>query len=67
MTTAEAKIRPTRVEHRLGEIDDDGNRDSHFRYHRYVCACGKAGPWRPSEALARGDHAVHVWDVEEPA
>lgn len=55
----------TRAAHRLGEVDDDGHHDRWFRHHRYVCACGKAGPWRPSAQLARGDHAVHVLDTSE--
>ena len=49
-------------EHALGEIDDDGNGDRYFRRYRYVCRCGKAGPWREGVVLARGDHAVHRSD-----
>ncbi len=48
--------------HALGEIDDDGNRDPFFRRYRYVCRCGKAGAWRDSVMLARGEHAVHRHD-----
>lgn len=46
-------------EHALGEIDDDGFPGLLFRRYRYVCRCGKAGPWREGVMLARGDHAVH--------
>jgi hypothetical protein len=52
-------------EHALGEIDDDGRPDRFYRHYRYVCRCGRAGPWRPSVNLARGDHAVHR--TSEPA
>jgi hypothetical protein len=50
-------------EHALGEIDDDGNWDRYFRRYRYVCRCGKAGPWRDSKQLAKGEYAVHRSDA----
>lgn len=53
--------------HGLGEVDDDGNRDPFFRRYRYVCRCGKAGAWRDSVQLARGEHAVHRLDDQEAA
>jgi hypothetical protein len=53
--------------HALGEVDDDGNRDPYFRRYRYVCRCGKAGPWRDGVVQARGDHDVHRSDRKEAA
>ena len=53
--------------HALGEIDDDGNYDRYFRRYRYVCRCGKAGAWRECIQLAKGDHAVHRYDMKEAA
>jgi hypothetical protein len=47
------------VSHILAEIDDDGTPDPMHRRYRYVCRCGKAGEWRPSTVLARGDHKLH--------
>lgn len=56
-------MRPTaNKEHAIGEIDDDGHRDPFFCRYRYVCRCGRAGAWRESVQLARGDHAVHESD-----
>lgn len=51
--------------HDLGEIDDDGHWDRLFRRYRYVCRCGKAGPWREGSELARGDHALHRNDEND--
>ena len=48
-----------RDDHAIGEIDDDGHHDRYFRRYRYICRCGKAGAWRESVQLARGDHVVH--------
>ena len=56
---------PADKEHTLGEIDDDGNRDRFFRHYRYVCRCGKAGAWRESVQLVKGEHAVHRSDMKE--
>jgi hypothetical protein len=47
------------MNHALTEIDDDGAPDPMHRRHRYVCCCGKAGEWRPSVSMAKGDHRLH--------
>jgi len=56
---------PADREHALGEVDDDGHHDRYWRRYRYICRCGKAGPWCESVTLARGHHNVHRSDVEE--
>lgn len=53
--------------HALGQIDDDGNWDPVFRRYRYVCRCGRAGTWRDSSVLARGEHDVHRTAAKEDA
>ena len=52
-------------EHALAEVDNDGHWDRHFRLYRYVCRCGKAGPWVEGVVSARGGHDVHASDMRD--
>jgi len=47
------------TEHGGALIEDDGDGPAIYRRYRYVCRCGQAGAWRPSEQAARNDHTIH--------
>jgi len=56
----------TRVATRLPDphqmlSEEAGNWTRAGLHYRYVCKCGRTGPWRLTSDLARGDHAVHAY------
>lgn len=60
----EVRPPPTRVVHRLANLERQKRRHDGPIVHRYRCACGVTGGWKSTRVEAANAHATHVGDVE---